>query len=520
MTNVIHPDEETLLRFVDQDLSTGEARSLEQHFSVCGRCRDDLTALRETSEDFRRFHLVHKAGLPAPPRAWDTPRWSDLANREQPARRLAAFPVKPLLAAAAAIIAAVFLVRWIERPPSVSAAELLRRAEVREQAAANPRRRIRIRYQNRVWTRPGRLDPVVRPQAGDPAVIDAMLRQAGFDTEDPLSAAAFARWRNSLPERHDEVRQDSESYTLTTAAPAGVLRQASLTFRSRDLHASSATLRYRTDDTLDMDELPPDPGELEVSRPQAPAPSPNPVVPAAPSPTAGLAEEVQVVAALHRVGADLGDPVEVERNADGIFITGAGLPASRQDEIRAAVSDIPGVRVAFEAGSGRRPNGAALPQLTAAPADASNPLLEQLRAAANPDADPGDALIDADDHAVQRAYALAALARRFPPPVETTLTARDRTAVRAIALDHSNALSVSVVAMSTLLAPVVPPAPAAPGALANWQETAENVMAAARDVDQELNAGSTSDLESRKARLGGALARLRRRAGSLQAPQP
>src|SRR5215831_4522 len=320
----------------------------------------------------------------------------------------------------------------MERPIAVRAAELLRKAEVQERTAPNVPRRIRIRWKSHSWTRSGRLDASLRPESGAPTVLRAMLVNAGFDWEDPLSAAAFSRWRNSLPERHDDIRNEEGSYVVTTSTPAGVLSEASLTLRAGDLHAVSATLRYRSQETLEMMEVGGNANELEVGQPRPPVPELIPRTPEAPT-LAGVAEEVQVIAALHRIGADLGEPIDVQRTPEGIRVSGSGLSAVRQEQIRASVVGVPGVRVAFEANRGRRLNGAELPLRTTPPADATNPLLDELRAAAaNPDVDAGDALIDATDRAVQRSYALEALARRFPQPGESALTEGDRAVVRRI----------------------------------------------------------------------------------------
>lgn len=503
MNNPTHPTPEALLRFADEDLAIDEARALEQHLAECTGCRDEFVSLRETFEDIRRFHQnVLKPALPDPPRAWEPPRWKNGAPR------LIQFPIR-IAAAAAAVIAAVVLVRWIERPVHVSAAELLRNAEVREQAAASLPHKIRIRYKNYSWTRPARLGVSARPAAGDPAVIDAMLRQAGFPSEDPLSAAAFSQWRNALPDRHDELRQDAETYVVTTSAPAGALREASLTLRSTDLHATGATLRYRSNETLDMNELPAGDDDLEAARPPVSQPAPPTTEPLATTtePPATPAAEVQVIAALHSLGADLGEPVEVSRTGGVILVSGSGLPSARQNQIRVAVSGIPGVRVAFEPGDGRRAGGAGLALRAPAPPDAANPLLGQLRAAANGGADPGDALIDATDRVIERAYAIASLARRFPAPLELSLSAGDRSVVHGIAIDHAAVLSESEASMTGLLRGVVPPVNTAPPASLSWQATAEALLAAARDADQAINADG--DLAVRKSRLAEALARLR-----------
>jgi len=397
----------------------------------------------------------------------------------------------------------------MERPIPVSAAELLRKAEVRERAVQELPRRIRIRSKSHSWTRPGRLDTTLGRQAAD-VTLRAMLVNAGFDWKDPLSAAAFSRWRNSLSERHDEVRNEEGLYVVTTATPSGALSEASLTLRARDLHAVSATLRYRSQETLEMVEVPDDAGKLDAGQPRVPVPKSIPRAAETPAMAAGAAEEVQVIAALHRIGADLGEPVDVQRTLDGIRVSGSGLSALRQQQIRLAVAGIPGVQLAFEANGARRLSGTELPPRTAPPADAANPLLDALRAAApNAVSDAGDALIDATDRAMQRSYALAALARRFPQPGESALAGGDRAVVRRTALDHVEALSAAVGQMTTLLAVLLPPASASPAAPARWQETAERILAAAQTVDQELNASSSGALDGRKTRLAMALVQLR-----------
>src|SRR5262249_40827285 len=128
-----HPDEATLLRFLDQDLSAAEIRDVEEHLAGCCECRGESAAVRETLGEIERFHeTVIKAALPQPPRAWESPRWSALANPEAAQRRLIAFPVTQALTMAAAIVVAIVVVRWMERPIAVNAAELLRKAEVQE----------------------------------------------------------------------------------------------------------------------------------------------------------------------------------------------------------------------------------------------------------------------------------------------------------------------------------------------------------------------------------------------------
>lgn len=64
---------------------------------------------------------------------------------------------------------------------------------------------------------------------------------------------------------------------------------------------------------------------------------------------ASSSDELRVLASLHRIGADLGDPIEIRRNRnEQIVIRGVGLTPERQAEVHAAVSSISTVRIEFQ----------------------------------------------------------------------------------------------------------------------------------------------------------------------------
>ena len=75
------------------------------------------------------------------------------------------------------------------------------------------------------------------------------------------------------------------------------------------------------------------------------APSSNSVAPSISAPT--ISDELRVLAALHKVGADLGDPVEVARGAGEIVVSGVGIAPERQQEIQQVLSSMPNVVVRF-----------------------------------------------------------------------------------------------------------------------------------------------------------------------------
>lgn len=501
-----HPDSEMLLRLVDEDLSAAERQEVDRHVQGCEECAQQVEALRETLGDYLKFHeAVLKPSLAAPPQEWER-----LALRP----RVLRFPSKRWLAAAAAIVMAVFLMRRLEHAPAVSAAVLLDKATVAERSAPVTKGRIRIRTRNHTWNRNRTGDT-----SPDLAEAQKLFAAAGYNWQNPLSAEAFAEWRGHLAEKRDEVTllpkpEHVESYVIRTFASGGALSDASLTLRARDLHAVACTLRFRSDETIDMAEV----SDQETAAPSAEQPAAAPPVvelPAARSAAqeAGPAEELRVIAALHRIGADLGEPVEVRREGSGVLVSATGLDPQRQEQVRTALAAVPGVQVQLNSVPRTETHAGLQPRRSAPAADRANPVISELQASLGRETSPtelADQFIDRTDASIERAYALRALARRFPPEVTRQWDAANAQILREILRDHVEKLATSVQAIRNLLAPILPQKPTANSSHADWQSYAEAVLVSVQQMDQALNAGSSESEEigARKARLAQALADL------------
>jgi hypothetical protein len=500
-----HPDPEMLLRHVDEDLSPAEMLTVREHLENCGDCRSRLHAMREALDDYRRFHLdILKPSLPPPPAAWEQLKFPKKASpiRSAPVRWLAA----------AAAIAAIFLVvRRFERAPDVRAAELLRKATVAETAAPLARLRIRIRSRARTIERTARLTASSSAtETPDAAALHAIFDAAHYNWDDPLSAAAFSRWRDTLPAKQDRVDQSAGVLLVRTTSPEGALSDAALTLRASDLHAVACTLRLRsTGETIDMTELPP---EALLSpapqRPQLPAP-------VAPARIAGVSDELHVIAALHGIGADLGEPIDVQRAGASVLVRISGLDENRRNQIRTALAGLAGAQLQFEdvRGPGSRTPSPA--PGTAAPAGTANPLIAELRARLGngvSTSDLTDELIDATDRASERAFALRALARRFPPESASQLAPADGKVLSGILRDHVNGLATAIQGIRRLVAPILPdsqpPAAALNGAA--WQALTESLPPAVERLDRTLNGATHASVE-RKTLLAESIADIDRR---------
>src|SRR5262249_31053179 len=153
-----------------------------------------------------------------------------------PRSKRAAFRPTRWLAAAAAV-AAVFLLVWrFAQPTPARAAELLRRAITAEQASPAPAHRIRIRSRSHQVDRTASI-PENQAENSDTAALHALFDTAGYSWYDPLSVAAYSHWRDSQTGKHDQVTDNAGMYLVRTTPSAGVLSEAVLTLRTSDLHA-------------------------------------------------------------------------------------------------------------------------------------------------------------------------------------------------------------------------------------------------------------------------------------------
>jgi hypothetical protein len=508
-----HPGHETLLRMLDGDLPGSERQAVDGHLESCRACQRELEEVRESLNGYLRFHdTVLKPALPSAPKPWDR---LDLHAAGIPARRARVFPLTPRrwLAVAAAIGAVFVLSRLTQRTPEVKAAELLRKAASAEKTAPIHARTIRIKSRKYKWDRPARLPEGSETTAGDASEIRHLLESAGYNWEEPLSAEAYLGWHDRLTGKQDRVESGAQTYVIHTATPVSPVTDASLTLRAADLRAIACTLQFGAADTLEMTEIPDEERTTAAGAPHATPPAAQPAPATVSVRPAGPGEELQVVAALHRIGADLGEPIEVRREGAGVLVSVTGLDVRRQNEVKAALSGLAPVRLQFSEFE-RRENQAAA-RRPAPQVDVANPLLAELQAALPAGvstADLADQLTEGTDRIIERVYALRVLARRFPVETAAQMTASEIATLHGIVRDHSSAIAPPVSAIERLLQPILPQANPAHSAESTWQDAAQAMLADARGLDQALHtAGGSGDAGARKTRAARALADLQQR---------
>ena len=486
-----HPGHDLLLLYFDGELPPRRLRPVEQHLAACWQCRTEVEEFSRTAAECVHYRNAVLAAA-RPPAPWrdlsrDFSRIDAELSTEHPYRRWMA-------AAAAALLVAAGLFYHFRATPSVQAAALLRKAVTASEARPAPHRRIRVRTR----TRETSFDAAPN--------VRALFVKARYPSEDPLSARSYQQWRDAQALKTDEVETITAAdppfepcYRIRTVAVEGDLATASLTLRTADLRPVEGRFEFRNQDWVELTEFTEAPGvETSVGAPVRRVVPSQPVQPVG---AASISEELAVLAALHEIGADLGDPLEITRSQERILVSGVGIPPERQRQIHQALDTLPKVAVQFS-----DPVSSPLPQeQQPGSGEASSPVTKPTGIEARLQRAWGGRaeferisaqLLDWNDAAMARVYALRALAQRFPAGSESTMTASDRTVLRELARAHLEALSVKAASIEQALVPVLGPEGASsPADAVSWQAATDNLFRTARRSDLLLTTllGATRD---------------------------
>jgi hypothetical protein len=513
-----HPSDEQLLHFADGELSAPRAEEIRNHLKACWQCRSELEEIEQTIGECVRYRKIAlETCLPPPPAPWFDiyPRLAGIDESERRRhwasrtlewlraalhnpRRWAPAAVIPLL------IAVVF--QQFRQAPPIQAAELLHKSIVAAESRSRTERRIQIRTRTQRLTRVvgstrtvGKTSAAVDSLAG----LESLFRAAHYSWEDPLSAKSYSKWRDQLPDKRDDITLERDHYRLRTTTDSGELMEATLKLSSRDLRAVEGTLQFRNREWVEISELPdapalaPDvPSDASAAAPSWPPHPSKPGRPAElPTPAATPGEELQVVAVLHRLGADLGDPVQVTRSGGQILVTGVGVAPERQREIRDEVRAIPRVTVRFSDAAvealGSESSGARRISVGPGTGRLQTELEKQLggRAAFEQFADQ---VLETTDEFMSRAHALRRLAERFPPDVEAQLTPQQQELLDGLRREHADVLLRNVIDIQGRIQPVLAalgaPAGAAQKTITSgpWQNATEQLFGEARRAERML----------------------------------
>ncbi len=473
-----HPEDGLLLRYIDGELSRRKGRQVESHLKACWQCRTEIEELEETVAGCVRYRRnVLQTYLPDPPNPWPD-LYREFARIDSSASGESHMVAKQLAARFVALLGRAMVRRWalgavaalvmvcavwyqFRETPSVQAAVLLKRAVLAAEAQATPARRvIQIRTKTQKFTRTLGSRRAVAAEAST-APIQAKLQTAHFDWEDPLSAKSYQAWRNGVAAKQDEVTATQASYRIRTVAAEGELASASLVLRTADLRPVEERLEFRDKEWVELTDIT-DATTRDDGSPVATNVEP-PVRPAVPSRLAAtlsgpasISDELQVLSALHEIGADLGDPVQVELSGGRVAVGGVGISPERQRQIHDLLDAVPHVTVQFsEPAAATAPAEPASPDIAGAgvaPVGFQARVEKQLGGHAEFEKFSAR-ILDRNEALMSRAYALRRLSERFP--ADDGLTARDREVLRDMARQHAAALAGEVAAIERALAPLL-----------------------------------------------------------------
>jgi hypothetical protein len=537
-----HPSDEQLLHFTDGEMTAPQNEEIRGHLKACWQCRSELEGIEQTIGECVRYRkIILDACLPPPPEPWFDiyPRLARIDDAEKRHRLISRF-LEPLTAvlrkpsrwapATATLLLIAVAVHQFRHAPSVQAAtELLRKAV----AAADSKPRIPRRIQIR--TRTGRLTRVVgssataaKTNAGDDllAGLEAQFRAAHFSWEDPLSAKAYSDWRDQLPDKRDEVILEPDRYRLRTTTDSGELVEATLQLSLPDLRTVESTLQFRNREWVTISELPDAPerdasneaaGIAPAQHPYSPKPDRVMELPSA------VGEELAVWATLHRLGADLGDPVEVTRSRSQILVTGTGIAPDRQQEIREQLRSMPRVTVQLSSepsGEGAGVKAGSPSRIAVVPGTGRLQIeMERQLGGRAAFEQFADRILDMTDAAMSRVHALRRLAERFPPDIEAQMTLYQRQVLDGLRRDHAEALVRSVTEIEDGIRPVLGTSWAVQEVKTSgtWQNVTEQLFGEAGNAETMLVAllgASVDETQSPElpAQVSASLARLRNRA--------
>ena len=454
----VHPPAEQLLRYGDGELTGKESEQVRLHLEACWQCRAEHEEQQEAVAACMRYRRVAAELAPAPPRPWfdihvqmaviDESATAELA-RHSIFASIRAFFASPMRLAPAALtlVAAGWVTYTLRYAPAVKAAELLSRATVAEAKIPKPRQ-IRVRTGNREITR--LVAPKAVPAAAlqDDAQLATLFRGAHYNWDDPLSARSFSDWRAGLASKSDSVDSVGTGFRINTTTDSNDISSASLTLAT-DLHATEGNFQFTSRERVEITEIPDPPTAIAaIGQPAVPitptAPTQHPTTPAVVAPVGATAsDELQVLARIHQIGADLGEPVDVVRSGVAITVRGIGLDTSRQQQIRAALDGAPNVAFDFS-DSGMLSWSVPDSTRTVGASGNASPLRASLERNMGGHAALeafSSRVLDSTDQLMARVHALRRLAAHFPPPVEAELTPQDRQSLAQIRTSHATVLA-------------------------------------------------------------------------------
>jgi len=545
-----HLSDEQILLALDGELSSREAAKVNMHLEACWSCRARSQQIESAIADIVEYRdSLIRPYFPVPPGGLEefstrlqklarTVGHSPLKSRIiGPLRVMQAFlqDLVPRHAWISALVLASFVILLFTRlwqAPRVSASQLLensRAFEVRQLGSvAKPIvfQKLHIRIGTKAVTRTIYRDSVRMRQvdhvdASGDAPPNQTLNHSGeighaaeselrgtflalhMNWQDPLSAASYSSWRDSLPAGgQDEVTTaDNRRFLILKTTPSqGAISEARITFRAADFHPVEEEVRLQDAREVEIREMAWDVLPMEAVNPAIfsqeqeevrHAESQRPVslfTPAQGPSDSQLAEaELQARVAMHVAGADLGEPIELGRSTAGsnqrsVIVRGIVSSLGRENDLLAAFRGIPHLEFRLqtleEAKAQENPHGTEVqdpnqrtapdgpPEVPTRVTVVNQPVFESQLEKSYPRPEDRIAfvnrVVELAQDALAEAWALRRLSDRYDADAVAELSLGSRQTLELLIRDHVSLLRQHVNTAQDLIAPFLPGPRSAP----------------------------------------------------------
>ncbi len=458
-----HVSDEILISAADGELTSAETAIVKAHLEACWHCRVRMEKIERAIEDL----IDYRASLAIP---YSGPRdgsraifFARLCQFEsefmpQPAWRrvlerlfnFAGALAAPRIAWAGALLVlslAIFLAR-VAVSPTVSANAVLQRARISEKTNRASVQHPVVYQKLRIHSQEGTLTRTIyhdllsgrKSESSDASLVrltdlQTKMQAANFDWQDPLSIASFMAWHEGPFEKTDEVTRTIDGLVVVhTKVLNGPLSEVDLTLRDSDYHAIAETLRFQ-DENIEMSEVdfsvlafesvnrgifdPP-----SLSRPVA---LPLRPVAAPPSVSELVHAEAEARVALHILGADLGEPIDISSDGKEVLISGLVDTSARKQSLLQALQMIPHLQINLTsvAEAGDKADRLALKDDNPVIVVESAPLLDDELHATFPEPEARtkfvNDVLETTMNAINRAWSLRRLSDRYTNDVSSRL---------------------------------------------------------------------------------------------------
>ncbi|MBB6142842.1 hypothetical protein HNQ77_000780 [Silvibacterium bohemicum] len=249
-------------------------------------------------------------------------------------------------AIAAALLIMIFA--WPKHIQTVSAAELLSRAEAAQEDTRAGQHSYRLNVgastcstTDASWSQPTDSDSDLCGR------VRVQLLKAHWDDRRMLSARSYRQWHDSLSRRRDSVLHQEPYWTIKTDTDQGLLRSASLSVRSSDYRPVGLTLEFAGLERVSVIESEP----AAERRVYVPSREPETTVKGESVQDVDPAEdaiEAQAWKLLRSVGGDSGWEATITRKGSEVRVVGFIDDASRKEKFEEAFAQLQGVSTDLE----------------------------------------------------------------------------------------------------------------------------------------------------------------------------